>query len=266
MVIAQTRVLWIITAIIALMFVASSADYASAGKWQRKSQEHHDQCNAWCAANPDICDHCDTIRGCRSGFDAIKSWTGYGKNYHACRKRVSRSERSAQNKADCEAYCETNPDCVGCKKKCGSGYRTIKKWAGRGNNWRACAKRNYRDPASNWNRDECHRWCDENQPLCFKCDTNKHCGPERVAIRSWKGKGRNYHACAWRTDVKAKNKADCLAWCAEHPDTCIKCKPNKNCGSGLSNLRTFKIGDNSLLDYHACKKRQGGGATLGSTE
>jgi hypothetical protein len=240
---------------------------ASAGRWKRKSQEHYDQCNAWCASQPDVCTHCSTLRGCGEGFDTIKSWTGYGKNWHACKKRPDKKDIAEQAWSDCGAWCQENRGaCYACRGQCESmhGLTSVKRWGDRGIYIHACGKKHYRDPASNFNRDGCFRYCDGSAVRC-SCSANKHCGYKSVAIRSWKGKGKNFHACAGRKSIKTWNKTRCVEWCADNPDTCVECKPNKNCGKDLSHLRSFKLGSNTLLDYHACKRRQGGGARLGES-
>lgn len=253
------RLLWLLVVLSTFMFFTIAAGDAQAGKIRdRKSKEHQDACNAWCEVHPDECSHCSTKSGCGQGYDAIQSWTGYGKNYYACKKRLTRREESTANMDSCNAWCRSTPDCIECVTAaggCRSGLRKMNRWGGRGYNFIACGKRQYNNPASNWNRDECYKWCDENKPLCHKCDTNKGCANDYAVVKSWKGKGRNFHACAKRSSVKAKNKAECLAWCAEHPDLCVGCKVSKNCGAGLSHLKTFNYGKNDLLDYHACKKR-----------
>jgi hypothetical protein len=116
-------------------------------------------------------------------------------------------------------------------------------------------KKHYNEPSSNWNRDECLKWCDENNDLCSKCSTNRRCGVDLAAVKSWKGRGRNWHACAWRSTIKARNRADCEAYCAENPDECVECKTNKGCGTGLTAMKSFRLGKKSSLDYHACKRR-----------
>lgn len=262
--------IYIITAtlITLLALTALAAGPAWAGKWKRQSQEHEDACNQWCDNHKPECTHCSTLRDCGAGYDGIQSWTGYGKNWHACKKRLSGDELVAQGWRDCRAWCQENSGaCQGCRGRCESmhGLTSVKRWGDRGRYIHACGKKHYSDPASNYNRDGCFRYCDQSSLRC-SCSANKHCGQHRVAIRSWKGKGKNFHACASRKSIKAWNKTNCEAWCAERPDTCLGCKTNKNCGSGQSNLKTFGLGNNSLLDYHACQKKQSRGGTLSTAD
>jgi hypothetical protein len=255
------RVLRLFAALAIVVFFAVGAGDAQAGKWKRKSKEHEDACKAWCDEHKPDCDHCSTLLNCGPGYDTIQSWTGYGKNWHACKRRPTRDEASEQNKAECEAYCARNDDCKKCEwDRCRDGYETIKTFGGRGHNYHACGLKRYNTPASNYNRDECFKWCDENKPLCRTCYTYKGCSAGMVAIKSWAGKGRNFYACARRDDVKAKNKADCEAWCAAH-EKCVKCDTNKACGYGYLHMKSFNLG-NVSSDYHACKRRDSAWGTV----
>lgn len=51
------------------------------------SKDHKADCEKWCSEHPDKCDKCSTKVGCGSGYKKVKSWTGYGKNWYACKKR-----------------------------------------------------------------------------------------------------------------------------------------------------------------------------------
>lgn len=44
-------------------------------------------CKNWCNANKPQCVKCSSLKNCGIGYKNMKSWTGHGKNYHACRKR-----------------------------------------------------------------------------------------------------------------------------------------------------------------------------------
>ena len=240
------------------MFMAVSAGEAEAGKWKRRSKQHEEACKAWCAEHPDVCIHCSTKRGCGKGYDAIQSWTGYGKNWHACQKRLSRKEASHNNLELCRQWCGLNEGCEYCTNNtfgCGVGFETMQAWRGRGDNYVACGKKNYRNPATNQNRDDCHKWCQDNWPICRRCSEQKVCGSGYVAIKSWKGRGLNFHACAKREDVKEKNRSDCQEYCQEHQSVCIECRTGKGCGLNQTAMKTFNLGDSRQLDYHACKRK-----------
>ncbi len=250
------RIIRIAAVLTALMVLAVFlAGPAFAGKRARKSKEHEAACNNWCAENKPDCSHCSPSRGCGAGYDTIKSWTGYGKNWYACKKRMSRDEASKARLDECTAWCDRNPDCEYCSRYgCGDAFERMRKWKGRGKDVEACSKRQFRDEASNRNRDSCLKWCEENKQICNTCKTSKGCGPTGdVAVKSWTGKGRNFYACGYKSQVKKKNKADCDAWCKANPG-CVKCDTKKGCGTGLKRMKSFSLGG-SKVDYHACKKR-----------
>lgn len=50
------------------------------------TKSNEEACKAWCNANSN-CKYCSTNKGCGYKHESMKSWTGYGKNWHACRKR-----------------------------------------------------------------------------------------------------------------------------------------------------------------------------------
>ena len=54
-------------------------------KYGEASDKHHDACKKWCAGNPK-CSYCSKHVGCGVGYKNMKSWTGRGKNYYACKK------------------------------------------------------------------------------------------------------------------------------------------------------------------------------------
>lgn len=65
---------------------------AEAGRARdRASAENKAACESWCKDNKPECDHCSTLRNCGTGFKNIKSWTGFGDNWHACAKTGGRS-------------------------------------------------------------------------------------------------------------------------------------------------------------------------------
>ncbi len=255
------RALWLFAAFAVLTFLAAGANDAFAGKWKRKSKEHERACKAWCDEREE-CTHCSTLRHCGKGFDTIQSWTGYGKNWHACKKRPSYTGAGRENKEDCEAWCERNTDCVRCRQviRCRDGYTTLKTFGGRGKNYYACGLKRYKNAASNSHRDECFRWCEEHNDLCSNCRTISGCGANKVALKAWKGPGKNFYACGSRDAVKAKNKADCDEWCNER-DKCVKCDTTKGCGYGYLHMKSFSLG-NTSSDYHACKRRDSAWGTV----
>ena len=65
-------------------FSVSSID-ARRSRWSRNSARHKASCLSYCAKNK-RCNHCSTNRGCGFKYTRMKSWTGYGRNWHACTK------------------------------------------------------------------------------------------------------------------------------------------------------------------------------------
>lgn len=106
------------------------------------SETNEQKCKKWCREHPE-CAECSTLRGCGPGYEHLRSWTGAGKNWHACKKKPSRQEASKTNKEACEEWCREHPECAKCstKRGCGRGYKNLKSWTGRGENWHACEKR-----------------------------------------------------------------------------------------------------------------------------
>lgn len=105
-------------------------------------KDHKAACEKWCSEN-EGCVKCSRKVGCGKDYDKMKSWTGYGDNYYACKKRPSRTQAGKDHKAQCEEWCAANSSCSKCSDKvgCGRGYKKIKSWTGRGKNWYACKKR-----------------------------------------------------------------------------------------------------------------------------
>ncbi len=50
------------------------------------TKDHKAACEKWCSEHSE-CAKCSTKVGCGVGYKKIKSWTGYGKNWYACKKR-----------------------------------------------------------------------------------------------------------------------------------------------------------------------------------
>ncbi len=206
-----------------------------------RSQENHAACDEWCDNNRE-CTKCSTKIGCGSGYTNLKSWTGKGTNWHACRKSSSRD-----NKVDCEAWCGSNANCVKCdtNKACGVGYERLRSWTGPGTNWHACTEKE----RSQDNHNACLEWCDSTGN-CAKCDTNKACGVGYERLRSWTGSGTNWHACSEKGRSR-ENHADCDAYCAGNND-CVKCSTNYFCGRGYKRMKSWT---GKGTNWHACKKR-----------
>ena len=149
--------IWIIALMAVMAFLSASAGDALAGKWKDASKRHENACKAWCAEREE-CHHCSTLRNCGQGYDNMHSWTGYGKNWHACKKRPSYRQAGNQNHSECIEWCDNNkPRCDKCSTSagCGAGYKSIKMFGGRGDNYYACERRAHTEAR----RNECQEWC-----------------------------------------------------------------------------------------------------------
>jgi hypothetical protein len=204
-------------------------------------QDYQAECEQWCASDP-RCVKCDTNRACGVGFERLKSWTGPGKNWHACAEK----SRSASNHSACEQWCAENSSCVKCdtNRACGRGYKRLKSWTGKGTNWHACRKSSSRD-----HRIECEQWC-ASDPRCVKCDTNRACGVGYERLKSWTGEGANWHACAEKSRSVDNHRA-CQNWCAARSQ-CVKCDTNRACGVGYERLKSWT---GAGTNWHACAEK-----------
>jgi hypothetical protein len=167
------------------------------------SRDHQKACNKWCKENKDQgCVRCSKTKSCGKGLKSMKAWTGYGKNWYACKKHRTRDDASKENQEACNKWCKENKDkgCVRCSKTkgCGKGHKSMKAWTGYGKNWYACKKSSSsRDQASQSHEQACNAWCDAN-PDCAKCSDSVGCGRGYKKIKSWTGYGKNWYACKKR--------------------------------------------------------------------
>lgn len=233
--------------------------YACAKRDTRRSnasEDNRSSCEQWCTDHrTDLgCLKCDTRRDCGPNYRNLKSWNGYGNNWHACRAKADtkRERNSDSHHQSCNEWCAANkPDCVKCAKRsgCGVGFESLKSWNGYGKNWHACGKSSYgRESEENWN--DCKVWCNANKPLCKECSTKKYCGSGMTSMRSWTGGGKNWHAC--REAGSQSNRAACDLWCNQHKPGCAMCSSKSGCGRGYEKIESFRgRGEN----WFACRKR-----------
>ncbi len=215
-----------------------------AGRYRDASRANKANCEAWCNAHKPECQFCSTKRGCGSGYSRLNSWGGRGRNWHACGRRVSRRQASDRKMQECKEWCDANPACVKCLYlgPCQPGFRRLRTWRGRGSNIVACERRQYRDPASNRNREECEAWCRANKPECRKCSTLRNCGASLTNLRSWTGPGRNWHACrkkGTRREEGQRNRVACRQWCNANKPRCRMCSTVPTCGPSHRRLKSF---------------------------
>ena len=162
--------------------------------WANKSQQNYEKCLAYCADNED-CSHCDKNPLCGLTYHPISgaSWGNGlfdGQAWYAC---FSLKEATAQNKADCEDFCEKHARCHTCMDKLGCGLNDLDPyrhsddpdgktyvWGGGlfdGEAWVACKK--WRDNNSNNpNHPTVDEFWQHRQPIT---------GKEEYVIMAWGG-------------------------------------------------------------------------------
>lgn len=219
------------------------------------SEGHREACEQWCRDNPQ-CKNCSTQAGCGPGYRAIKSWTGYGNNWHACAEQgpSRREEAGDQHQQACEEWCRSHSECIKCSKNvgCGVGFESLESWRGYGQNWYACGH-TARQDAGDRHKADCESWCRAN-PDCGMCSTLAGCGQGYTALKSWTGYGRNWHACGKREsreEASQGNEQECRDWCAGHSN-CAKCSTNPGCGVGYKRIEAF---GGRGQNWYACQKR-----------
>ncbi len=222
---------------------------------EEKTDENRAACDKWCKENPDKCDNCSAKSGCGSGFKKVKSFTGRGHNYYAC-KRTEYHEASDRNEGACKAWCDDNkPKCYMCSKsKCtGNKQQVLKEWTGRGKNWYACTQwKSSRTELERARKEECKKWCRDNPDKCDRCDHRSGCGSGYKKVKSFKGRGHNYYACR-RTKYKEaskKNESACNAWCYANEE-CYLCSKSKCAGKKENVLKEWK---GRGKNWYACKR------------
>lgn len=153
-------------------------------------QSNYMACKRYCDSDPK-CVKCSTKKGCGPGYKWLRSYTGPGTNYHAC----AELKRSAGNHQKCEKWCREHSNCAKCDTNvgCGEGYKKIHSFTEGGTNWYACEERS----RSRSHREACEEWC-KARSECAKCSTKRGCGVGFKTIKSWTGKGTNWHACERR--------------------------------------------------------------------
>jgi hypothetical protein len=147
-------------------------------------------CEEWCR-NDERRAKCSQLPGCGLGYEPLKSWTGAGANYYACRER----EGSRDNHEECNTWCAARADCAKCSTElnCGLGYERVASFTTNGTNWYAC-----REAArSRGDHEACLEWCGAHSE-CDRCSTRLGCGIGYRQIRNWTSGGTNWYACAER--------------------------------------------------------------------
>ncbi|MCP3891845.1 MAG: hypothetical protein GY702_23710 [Desulfobulbaceae bacterium] len=158
----------------------------------RHSERNKSACLEWCEEN-NQCKKCSENIGCGANFKKIMSFTGTGKNWHACKKTMH-SQASDRNEAQCKDWCDNNELCEKCStlRGCGGDYTSMKHWTGTGKNWHACRK-----SGAASNKAACLQWCQE-KDNCRKCSEKPGCGMGYKKMKSFKGPGKNWYSCKKR--------------------------------------------------------------------
>jgi hypothetical protein len=186
---------WIIM-VFCLALALSLAMPAQAGRYKKASQKHKVDCSRWCKGKPE-CGKCLPLLPCPPGTKKLKSWKGYGKNWYACSKPGYRKRVSKDKLKECRKWCADHEGCGKCLPTaiCPPGTKKLKSWKGYGKNWYACSKPGYRKKVSKDKLKKCKRWCAGN-PKCGKCLPLLPCPIGTRRLKSWKGYGKNWHACS----------------------------------------------------------------------
>jgi hypothetical protein len=231
------------------LWLLASAAPAQAGKWKDASEKHERDCQTWCSANSE-CGKCLPLLPCPPGTRKLKSWTGYGKNWHACsRPGLTNSKKHEQ---DCKKWCKEHEDCGKCNPlPCPPPSKNLKKWTGPGKNWYACKKIVDPNQASRQRHQECKTWCGA-EKNCKKCLPALPCPPGMQKLKSFSGPGPGWYACgqkrSWQDDSAAQRKK-CLDWCKSNQQ-CEKCVTSKTaCPQGTHVYSSF---EGSGQNYYAC--------------
>jgi len=255
------NLLTVLFGLIILVSMLGAADDAVAGKWKRKSQEHERACKAWCERNsPDNggnCWKCSTKYGCGGQMHRIKSWTGYGRNWHACALGTQGQAASSDRMQECREWCDRNSEsqggqCVKCSLKlnCGQGLSTIRQFRGRGRNWYACGRQmNYRE-GSQQLVEQCQQWCDQNRDRCLKCLAYGNCILGQETIKMFRGRGNNVRACGWKQysrEASNRNRDACIAYCREND---CGCTTKRMCSPGGYRIQSWT---GRGVNWHACR-------------
>jgi hypothetical protein len=168
--------------------------------------------------------------------------------------------KSREHKEACELWCKENPNkCDFCSTKsgCGKNATKVMSYGGYGKNWYACKKTESRKEAGARHKASCEKWCTENKLECKYCSRLSDCGnPKHHKIKSWKGRGKNYYACAKklsRKELGQLHREACEKWCKENPDKCDHCRSTATCGSKWKKVMTF---GGKGKNWYACKRNK----------
>lgn len=133
---SKLRLHVMISVIVACIFLMAGSTIA--GRYKEGSKQNQQQCQDWCNKQAN-CSKCSPVLPCPPGMKKLKSWKGYGKNWHACSKPGERERTSQRHKEECGAWCKTHERCGKCfPTPCLAPSKVLKSWTGYGKNWYAC--------------------------------------------------------------------------------------------------------------------------------
>lgn len=97
--------------------------------------ENQVACQKYCAEDTE-CSECRKSNFCRIKQEKIKTFSGPGNNYSACKPKKS------ENWEACQKFCKENYKCSHCypTMNCGVAFSRMKSFRGTGTNWYACEK------------------------------------------------------------------------------------------------------------------------------
>ena len=109
------------------------------------------------------------------------------------------------------------------------------------------------------NKTKCKEWCAsaEGQRLnCDHCRGYRACGRGYTSIKSFRGRGKNWHACTktQRQIGKEENKRKCKEWCNGSEGQrrgCTGCSTKPGCGVHQDRLKKFN--EFKGKNWYACK-------------
>jgi hypothetical protein len=251
-----------------LSFLILSTPCNSSDDWLVPSeradlQKAHTQCKTWCAQNQNDCDFCSRDRGCGPGYEQKAAFGTYGFSAHSLHWYACKGSADDRiNQKECEKWCDEHKgpphNCARCTPVvgCGTDYKMLTTFRGKGKTWHACTKTAYRQ-ASEDNKVECEKWCKEHKADgCVMCHQFPECDAFTVPMENFTGKGKNWYACKTKTSYKEEseaNKAECEKWCRENKDKgCVKCDTLRYCGIGYEAMKHF---EGRGKNWHACKKK-----------
>lgn len=155
----------------------------------------------------------------------------------------------------CKTWCKKNASCKRCfPLLCPPGMKKLKRFGA----VKACRlTRTARRFLGVDNKAACKTWCKANSK-CKKCLPLRLCPPGMKRLKSFKKRGKSWHACGFGKKLKGflsksqANKYDCEAWCKKNKE-CAKCSILSSCGTGFTPIKKFR--HKRSKGHYACRLR-----------